>query len=454
MTSPKPDLNLTSQPNPSPLVVSEELLALATDDRPIRRIGLMLLAFTFGSLVLWGYWAPLDSAALAPGRVTVKSYRKTVQHLDGGIVKALFAKDGNIVKAGDLLIQLDSTEIKAQLDILLSQQITLSAHLARLQAERDHKNTIVFPDDLQDLSNPTIVQARQNESQIFNARKTAHHGEIAVLQQRIGQLQAKIKGLQGQRSSKQKLAASYHEESRDLKELLAKGYADKLRLRDMERSNAQTEGDIANLSSEIAGAEIQIGETKLEILQLDKKFQEEVANKHSEVQAELYDVSQRLIAMQDKMTRTDITALSGGRVLGLSVHNVGGVIIAGHPILDIVPQQEELIIEAEVSPIDIDRVHTGLNADIRFSAFKQAIVPEVQGKVINLSADRLTDERTGNIYYQAHVELLPEAYSKLRGIELVPGMPAEVFINTGERTVFEYLMQPLTNSLARAFIED
>ena len=454
MVSLKSRSNLPAESGLNHLPANEESLGLATDDRPIRRIGVTLLVCAFGSLALWGYLAPLDSAALAPGRVTVKSYRKTVQHLDGGIVKALLAKDGDIVKAGDLLIQLDSTEIKAQLDILLGQQITLSAQLARLQAERDRKSSILFPDNLQDLSSSPIAQARQGETQIFNTRKNAYDGEIAVLKQRVGQLQAKIKGLQGQRNSKQQLAASYTEESRDLKELLAKGYADKLRLRDMERSHAQTEGDIANLTSEIASAEIQIGETKLEILQLEKKFQEEVANKLSEVQAELYDVSQRVVATQDKMTRTDIIAPAGGRVLGLSVHNVGGVIIAGHPILDIVPQQEELIIEAEVSPIDIDRVHAGLAADVRFSAFKQAIVPEVQGKIINLSADRLTDERTGNIYYQAQVELLPEAYSKLRKVELVPGMPAEVFINTGERTVFEYLMQPLTNSLARAFIED
>lgn len=445
--------NLANE-NSKVLVDDEDALTLATDDRPIHRIGLILLAFTFGTLGIWGYLAPLDSAALAPGHVTVKSYRKTVQHLDGGIVQELIAKDGDIIKAGDLLIKLDATEIKAQLDILRSQQITLSAQLARLTAERDHNTTITFPSSWQDEPNAQMAQAREGETQIFKTRKNTQEGEIAVLKQRIGQLESKIKGLQGQRSSKQQLAASYHEESKDLKELLAQGYADKLRLRDMERNYAQTTGEIASFSSEIASAEIQIGETRLEILQLEKKFQEDVANKLSEVQAEHYDVSQRLVATQDKVTRTDIKAPAGGRVLGLSVHNVGGVIIAGHPILDIVPQQEELIIEAQVSPIDIDRVHKGLEADIRFSAFKQAIVPEVQGKVINLSADRLTDERTGNTYYQAQVELLPESYSKLRGVELVPGMPAEVFINTGERTVFEYLMQPITNSFARAFIED
>jgi membrane fusion protein, epimerase transport system len=438
----------------NPLAVRDQAVTLATDDQPIRNIGMVLLASVFSILILWGYFAPLDSAALAPGYVTVKSHRKTVQHLDGGIVSELKAKDGDIVKTGDLLIKLDATEIKAQLDILRSQAITLSAQLARLQAERDQKPGITFPDSLNNLNDPQVAQSRQSETEVFKARQNAHEGEMGVLKQRIGQLEAKIKGLRSQKESKQQLAASYGEESKDLKELLAQGYADKQRLRDIERNYSLATGEIASLASDIAGTEIQVGETRLEILQLEKKFQEDIAGKLSEAQAKYYDVSQRLLATQDKVARTDIKAPAGGRVLDLSVHNTGSVILAGHPILDIVPQQEELIIDAQVSPIDIDRVHTGLKAEVRFSAFKQALVPKVQGKVINLSADRLTDERTGNAYYQAQVELLPKSYSKLRGFDLVPGMPAEVFINTGERTVFEYLVQPITNAFARAFIED
>lgn len=438
----------------SGLIAKHEEIALVTDERPIRNIGLIVLAITFGILGTWGYFAPIDSAALAPGTVAVKSHSKTVQHLDGGIVSELLAKDGDIVKEGDVLIKLDGTEVKAQLEILRGQLITLSAQMARLVAERDGQAAITFPDNIQDLSDPHIVEARQGENQIFQARKNSHEGEISVLKQRIGQLNSKIEGLKGQRNSKQELLASYKEETKDLREMLAQGFADKLRLRDIERNYANVSGDIAALTSEIAGSEIQIGETKLQILQLEKKFQEEVAGKLGEVQAELYDVSQRVNATADKVIRTDIKAPSGGRVLGLSVHNIGSVITPGKPILDIVPQQEELIVNAQVSPIDIDRVRTGLAAEVRFSAFNQTVIPKVMGKVVNLSADRLADERTGNTYYQAQIELLPDSYAKLRGFELVPGMPAEVFINTGERTVFEYLMQPITNSFARAFIED
>ncbi len=182
-------------------------------------------------------------------------------------------------------------------------------------------------------------------------------------------------------------------------------------------------------------------------------------NKHQFFKIELlevplYDVDQRLIATNDKVTRTEIKSPSNGKVLGLSVHNVGGVITPGEPILDIVPQKEELIISAQVSPMDIDRVQVGLLSEVRFSAFKQAVTPKMQGKLINLSGDRITDEKTGMPYYQAVIELTPDSYEKFGGLELLPGMPAEVLINTGERTVFEYLMQPVTNAFARAFIED
>ena len=435
-------------------LTTENGTMIVTDDSSIRAIGIIIMVVTIGILGGWGYLAPIDSAALAPGFVTVKSHRKTIQHLDGVIVSKLLAKDGDIVNEGDVLLILDGTEVKAQLEILRGQHITLEAQLARLIAERDQHNQIKFPNDLQNVSDPHIFEARQGETQIFNARKNAYQGEISVLNQRANQLISKIKGLEGQRRSKQELIKSYGEEAHDLKELLAEGYANKQRLRDIERNYENATGEVAALTAEIASSEIQIGETKLQILQLQKKFQEEVAAKLGEAQSQLYDVAQRLVATNDKVLRTVIRSPAGGRVLGLSVHNIGGVITPGKPILDIVPQKEELIIDAQVSPLDIDRVSVGLLADIRFSAFKQAITPKMQGKVINLSADRLTDEKTGAPYYQAQVELTPESYVKLGNLELVPGMPAEVLINTGERTVFEYLMQPISNAFARAFIED
>ncbi|MGZ5018023.1 MAG: HlyD family type I secretion periplasmic adaptor subunit [Methylobacter sp.] len=427
--------------------------ALHTNDRPIRNIGAAIVLATFGIFGVWMFLAPMDSSALAPGVVVVKSHRKTVQHLDGGIVAKILVKDGDLVKEGQPLLVLDDAQIKAQLEIARGQNITLAAQVARLRAERDQLKQIDYPKLLNDDFDPRTTEAKLAENNVFKSRKNAYEGQIAVLNQRISQISSKIKGLQGQVDSKKQLIVSYTEEIHDLKELLAEGFADKQHLRDVERNHAFQSGDIAQLQAESATSQMLISETRLQILQVQKQFQEEVAGKLSEAQAQLNDAEERLAATQDKLNRIVVKAPASGMVLGLTMHNENGVIAPGHPILDIVPQDAELVIEAQVSPMDIDRVVVGLQAEVRFSAFKQSKTPKMNGKVIHLSADRLTDEK-GNAYYQARIELTSESRKDLGDLQLLPGMPAEVLINTGERTLFEYLAQPATNFFARSFIED
>ncbi|MDI1230192.1 MAG: HlyD family type I secretion periplasmic adaptor subunit [Methylobacter sp.] len=433
--------------------VNNPSTVLHANDRGIRNIGAAIVFATFGVFGVWAFLAPMDSSALAPGVVVVKSYRKTVQHLDGGIIAKIRVKDGDLVKEGQPLLLLDDTQIKAQLEIARAQNITLAAQVARLRAERDRLKQIDYPELLDDASDPRITEAKLAENNVFKSRISAYEGQIAVLNQRVGQINSKINGLRGQIDSKKQLTASYAEEIRDLKELLAEGFADKQRLRDLQRNHAIQSGEIAQLNAEIATNQMLISETRLQILQVQKQFQEEVAGKLSEAQGQLNDAQERLAANQDKLNRVVIKAPASGMVLGLTVHNENGVISPGHPILDIVPQDAELIIEAQVSPMDIDRVAVGLQAEVRFSAFKQSKTPKMDGKVIHLSADRLTDEQ-GNAYYQARIELTPDSRKKLGDMQLLPGMPAEVLINTGERTLFEYLAQPATNFFARSFIED
>jgi epimerase transport system membrane fusion protein len=275
-----------------------------------------------------------------------------------------------------------------------------------------------------------------------------------VLNQRISQISSKIHGLQGQIDSKKQLVISYAEEIKDQKELLAEGFADRQHLRELERNHAIQSGEIAQLNAEIATNQMLISETRLQILQVQKQFQEEVAGKLSEAQAKLNEANERVAATKDKLERVVIKAPASGMVLGLAAHTENGVITPGNPILDIVPQDAELVIEAQVSPMDIDRVTVGLQAEVRFSAFKQSKTPKMEGKVINISPDRFVDEKTGNPYYLARVELIPESKKKLGDLQLLPGMPAEVLIKTGERTLFQYLAQPVTNFFARSFIED
>lgn len=434
-------------------------VSLETSDRGIRNIGAAIVFASFGVFGVWAAFAPMDSSALAPGVVVVKSYKKTVQHLDGGIVAKIFVKDGDLVTEGQTLLTLDDAQIKAQMEIARAQNITLAAQVARLLAERDQLKKVDYPKLLDNIDDPRITEAKAAENNIFKSRISSHEGQISVLTQRISQISSKIQGLKAQVESKKQLISSYAEEIHDLKELLAEGFADKQRLRELERNHALQSGEIAQINAEIATNHMLISETRLQILQVQKQFQEEVTGKLSEAQAQLNDAAERLGANQDKLNRVVIKAPASGMVLGLTVHNENSVISPGRPILDIVPQDAELIIEAQVSPMDIDRVVVGLQAEVRFSAFKQSKTPKMDGKVIHLSADRLTDEK-GNSYYQARVELTPESRKELENrkelgnMQLLPGMPAEVLINTGERTLFEYLAQPATNFFARSFIED
>lgn len=428
--------------------------ALSTNDKSIRNVGMLIVFATFGVFGLWAAFAPMDSSALAPGVLVVKAYKKTVQHLDGGIVSKILTRDGDIVQEGQPLLTLDDAQIKAQLEISLGQNITLAAQVARLSAERDQLKKIDFPSLLNAPNNARAQEVKIAETNVFISHKNSHDGQIGVLNQRISQIASKINGLQGQIASKKQLVSSYAEEIKDLKELLAEGFADKQHLRELERNHAIQTGDIAQLEAEIATNQMLMSETRLQILNIQKQFQEEVAGKLSEAQAQLNDAQQRVAANQDKLDRVIIKAPASGMVLGLATHTENGVITPGRPILDIVPQGAELIIEAQVSPMDIDRVTVGLQAEIRFSAFKQSQTPKMEGKVINLSPDRITDEHNGNAYYLAKVEVTPESLKNLGDLQLLPGMPAEVLINTGERTLFRYLAQPASNFFARSFIED
>ncbi len=417
-----------------------------------RRTGILIGLAVFGVFGLWAALAPISGAAHAPGTVTVKSYKQVVQHLEGGMISEILVHNGDVVEAGAPLLILDSTQSVAQLEIASAQFVALSALEARLIAERDGLDSIVFPAHL----NTDDANAREEmnvQMQIFAARKASREGSIAVLEQRIEQLKSRVVGLQAMKSSKEELAASFEEELKDVRLLLEEGFADKLRLRELERSHAMLKGEAAELVANISATEMQAGETKLQILQINNEFQAEVVNELGEIQPRLKDVRERMTALNDIVDRTVIRAPVAGVVNGMQYHTVGGVIGPGNPIADVVPQSDELIVEASVSPLDIDRVHVGQAATIRFSSFSSA-VPTIFGTVIGVSADAVTDRNTGASFYLARVQVTPEGLQELGDLALVPGMPAEVFIASGSRTFLQYVMKPFSNALARSLIED
>jgi len=433
--------------------IDDSLANLPTSDRRSRLIGFAIVFVTFGIFGTWATFAPLESAALAPGVVTVQSYRKTVQHLEGGIVKELLAHDGDMVAAGDPLIVLDDTQLRAEYGMTRSQLVASQAMEARLVAERDGLGTIDFGRMLE-ADTRRAQEARESENRIFNARRGSRLGEISVLQKRIGQLNEQISGLQSMISTKRKLETSYSGEIGELRELLSEGYVDKQRLLEQERKLGMLRAEIADHQSDIIRTKLQISETELQIVQLNKDFSSEVVGQLAEVQTRVFDLQERISALEDRISRVVIRAPEDGMILGMKIHTVGGVVGPGTPLLDIVPSVSDLIVEAQVSPIDIDRVSVGKKADIRFSAFKNATTPEIEGKVVQLSADRLMNEQTGMPYYLARVALTEEGIQALGALKLQPGMPAEVLINTGSRTMLQYLMQPATDAFARSMIED
>ena len=418
-----------------------------------KRVGLILLFLIFGVFGIWAANAPLDSNAHAAGTVTVKSYKKIVQHLEGGIISEISVRNGDFVSEGQTLLVLDNTQSLAQVEIANATYAALATLEARLTAERDNLATVAYSPELLNSELDTAAEINA-QNQIFQARKTSLEGSMDVLEQRIEQLQSVVVGQRALKASKEQLADSYLEELEEVKVLLADGFSDINRLRNAERNHESLRGEAAELTASIASTEIQIGETRLRILQQENEFRNEIIEQLADTQTRLRDSRERVIALKDIVSRTVIRAPVDGVVNGMQFHTISGVIAPATIIAEIVPQSEDLIIEAKVSPLDIDRVFEGQEAMIRFSSFSSKTVPTLFGSVLSLSADAFIEQATGASYYLARIEVNSQGMEDLGDLSLIPGMPAEVFINSGSRTFLQYLFKPLSNSLARSMNED
>ena len=422
--------------------------------RPLLAAAIIILVF-FGGFGTWAALAPLDSAALAPGRVTVASNRKTVQHLEGGIVKELLVKEGDAVAGDQVLIQLDDTQARARLDLLYSRYDKLLAAEARLTAEQASAPEIVFPESLTSRRHqPQVAKILEAEKALFEARQRSTEGRIHIFHKRIAQLKKEIAGLEAQVAAEDEQLLVIEDERASFEILFKRGVVGKSRLLRLKREAADLRGERAEHLSMITQARQRIGETELEIIDLKNSVLNQVVSSLRDTQAELVDVSERLKAAEDILVRTDIRAPQAGVVMGLNVHTEAGVIAPGQRLLDIVPENDTLVIEAQVTPNDIDVVHAGLPAQVRLTAFKQRDTPMLEAKLTRVSADSFTDERSGASYFLARVTIDAAELMKLDGRELYPGMGSEVMIKTGKRTTMDYILAPLTDSLRRAFRED
>lgn len=416
--------------------------------------GVLIVVLLGGGVGGWAATTELAGALIAQGSIVVDSNVKKVQHPTGGIVGKLFVRDGDHVKAGQMLVRLDETVMRANLAIVTKGLDQLMARKARLEAERDGASVITFPPDLlAQRDNPDAQQAVESERKLFELRRKARLGKKAQLNQRIEQLQQEVSGIEAQQAAKMEEIKLIQNELAGVRKLYAKNLVQINRLTQLEREAARLAGERAQLISQAAQSKGKIAEIRLQIIQIDQDLSSEVAKELRDIDAKIGEYVERKVTAEDHLRRTDIRAPQAGTVFQSTVHTVGGVITAGEPIMLIVPDADKLEVEAKVRPQDIDQVRIGQSAVLRFSAFDIRTTPEINGTVTRVSADTTTDQRTGQNYYTIRIALPLDAEQQLGNIKLLPGMPVEAFVQTGERTVISYLMKPLHDQFMRAFRE-
>jgi HlyD family secretion protein len=429
-----------------------------TVGRSLRRTlwaGGTIFAVFFAGFGGWAAYAPLSGAAIAPAVISPDGEHRTVQHLEGGIVRKLMVHEGSTVEAGQELLVLDPTSARASREVFSKDLKNNLAMRARLIAERDGASDIRFPPELTEgtLSDETVTTI-ESQKTLFANRAATRAQKKATLEQQVRQLDDQIVGLNGQIDATTRQLWLIHEELKGVETLLAKGLERKPRQLELQRTEAELIGSRAQSQAAIAKSRQQISEIRGQIDQVDKDRMEEVGGKLAEVEATLQGLREKVRAAGDVMDRTVITAPVAGTVVQLKANTIGGVIGAGQTILEIVPRDDELLVDAHIAPNDIEHVKPDLPARVVMTGYSQRNMPRLMGKVRQVSADRIVDSHTNQAYYIARIELPAEEVREVAPfVSLKPGMPAEVMVITNERTFLDYLIEPLVHSIRRSFRE-
>ena len=426
-----------------------------TDATRHTRLGWWIVLAGVGGFFLWAMWAPLDKGVPASGTVTVSSNRKAVQHQTGGTVEDILVKDGDTVKAGQVLVRMNDVQAKAAAEMTRVQYFTARAAEARLTAERDGKTTVVFPPDLESARNdPRVAANIALQAQLFASRQSALQSELAALDESIAGLKAQVRGLEEARDTQKVQQKILKEQLEDMRELAKEGYVARNRVFDLERTYAQVNGSISENIGTTGRTQRQISELTLRRIQRQQEYQKEVRTQLAEVQKEAEALENRLRSLDFELANTQVKAPVDGTVVGVNVFTRGGVISPGFRMMDVVPSDDPLIVEGQVPVHLIDKVHKDLNVELIFSAFNQNKTPHVPGVITQVSADRFVDEKTGMPYYKVQAQVTPEGKKMLANLQVRPGMPVEVFIKTGERTLMSYLLKPLFDRATTALSEE
>ena len=423
------------------------------DGRRFLLLGWVTILTVFGGLGAWAILAPFEGAVVASGQLTVESRHKAVQHREGGIVAERFVREGDRVEEGQVLLRLDGTPIKSEMENLEARLVNLFARAARLAAELDGTETLApqrVPDDLR--ASEALAEALAIQADLMAARSEARATRSSILRQRISQLREREQGLEAEVQSKLDQSVLIGQELADLKTLLEKGLTPRPRILALERQGSALSGEIEALRAQIAETQVRIGETRLEILSLTEGFTEEVITELDAVRTEIAALLSQRRAALDRLQRLEIRAPQSGLVLGVRTNTTGGVIEPGAPIMHIVPEADPLIALVRVAPADIDRIRIGQPARLRFSAFNRDETPEVDATVSNISADAVRDDTTGQTYYEVTVQL-PGPQPLGEQVGLLPGMPVDAMVRTESRNVLSYLVKPLSDAMSRTFRE-
>ena len=402
----------------------------------------------------WAATTELSGAITASGSVVVDSNVKKVQHLTGGVVGELLVREGDRVHAGDTLVRLDETVLRAGLAIVTKGLDEMRARKARLASERDGAEAIVIPAELLDhLPSPEFASALDSERKLFDLRRAARQGQKSQLRQRIAQLDDEVRGYASLQQAKAEEIELIQRELTGVRTLWQKNLIQMSRLTVLEREAARLKGELAQSMASSAQVRGKISEIELQIIQIDQDLSSEVAKELREIDGKIGEFIERKVTAEDQLKRVDIRAPQNGVVHQLNVHTIGGVVSPADPVMLIVPEADLLTVEAKILPQDIDQLYLGQAASLRFSAFNQRTAPEIQGAVSRISADVTSDQRTGQNYFTARVSITPEELARLGNVKLLPGMPAEIFAKTYDRSVLSYFIKPLSDQIVRAFRE-
>ena len=416
--------------------------------------GVALVAFLTLGVGVWATTVEIAGALIAPGTVVVESNIKKVQHPTGGVVGELRVKDGDRVKAADLLVRLDDTITRANLAIVTKTLTELTARKARLSAERDGSESITFPEELlREVDVPDVALVMAAEMKLFDLRRSARAGQKSQLRERINQANEEIVGFGSQKAAKDKEIGFIEHELTGVRDLYQKNLVPITRLNALERDAASIEGQRGQLIASVAQAESRIAETQFQIIQIDEQMRAEAMQELREIQGKIAEYTERRVAAEDQLKRIDIRAPSDGYVHQLNVHTIGGVISPAEPVMNIVPINDKLELEAKVLPHEIDQVKLGQKSTVKVHAANARMVPDLHGTVSRISADVSRDQQTGTTFYTIRIALPQDEIKKLENIHLIAGMQAEVFVEVNQRTPFEYFFKPMQEQIARAFRE-